>query len=538
MNKNSKHILICSLVAIIALAIGGFIGWRAKRVSFHRLGIAPLEDVFRLIDNEYVDTVDIAELSSALIPNLLQKLDPHSEYIPREESILETQRLEGAFYGVGITFNTIIDTPVVINVIKDGPAYRAGILAGDRLLTANEISLLSDSLTADKVKQMLQGEKGSIVSIDILRDGVRKKVDVNRDEVTIESVDVCYMLDSITGLLRINSWGRNTHAEVLEAIGRLKKEGLRQLVIDLRDNVGGYLQAAALVANEFLPENSLIVYSKGEHQPLQEYRADGTGLFQEMPLAILVNELSASASEIFSGCMQDHDRATILGRRTFGKGLVQRPFYLKDSAQIRLTVARYYIPSGRSIQKKYTLGQKEDYNKDLIERFDDGQMYHIDTSLFKNAPRYTTENGRTVYGESGIMPDVFVAADSTGQNAYYLRLLESNLLPEFAFRFADTHRATLRKCTSPDAMKAAIATTENIADRFADFAASRGIPMRSGMLREAAPLLNRILMAQIAQFFLGTQGFYQIYFNQDPTIDAAIKELHKAEKNDRLANPS
>lgn len=523
---SSVGIFITALVGLLIGAIGGWFFHEAKERRSYQ--VALLEDVMDLVETHYVDTLDMTALATGLIPDLLRSLDPHSEYIPREESLKETQRLEGVFFGVGISFNKIIDTPVVVDVMKDGPAFRAGIEPGDRLLSADGKSLLIDTLSSEGVQKLLQGVRGSVVNIDLLRNDTPLMVGVTRDEVPIHSVDVAYMLDDSVGLIRIsNTWARNTHQDFISAYAELKKEGLKALIVDLRDNVGGYLQSAVQVANEFLPEGSLIVYSQGRAFPREEYRANGSGLMQELPLVVLVNELSASSSEIFAGAMQDLDRAMIVGRRTFGKGLVQQPFYLPDSAQIRLTVARYYIPSGRSIQKKYKLGEKEEYRKDLSLRYGAGELFHADSAFYVSAPRFTTNGGRIVYGENGIMPDIFIPADSVGASPYYFRLLESGLMTEFAFRYADQHRAALKEYPSPLALWEGIKKRDNVVFQFIDFAAKRGIPKRPGMLQETIPLLDKVLSAQIAQYVFGFEGFYQIFYSDDPSFPAARSALEK-----------
>lgn len=522
--RSASPILIIAVV--VALLVGGAIGWFSRSRTQHHAYDASLREVMDLVQKHYVDSVDMGTISRSLIPDLLHRLDPHSEYISREESLAETQRLEGHFYGVGITFNTVIDTPVVVDVIKGGGAYRAGIEPGDRILSANDISFLTDSISNDAIQKQLRGDRGSVVEVKILRDHEPMEVGITRDDVPIYSINVAYMLDEEVGLIKINSWGRNTHQEFITAYAKLKQEGMKRLVIDLRDNVGGYMQSAIQIANEFLPLGNMIVYSEGRAFPREEHFANGQGLLQDLPVAIMVNELSASSSEIFSGALQDHDRALVVGRRTFGKGLIQWPFYLPDSSQIRLTVARYYMPSGRSIQKQYTLGNQEKYRRDLVDRIDAGEIYHVDSSFYETAPRYKTDNGRVVYGGNGIMPDLFVPADSVGANSYYMRLLESGLVPEYAFRFSDSHRATLSSYSTPKELWKALRSNYKIVEDFANFASQRGIGKRTAMLWDCYPLLDKLLSAQIAQFLLGERGFYEIYFSDDETILQAREALY------------
>lgn len=523
--KNGMPTSIIVISIVSALLLGGLLGWFAYQYSHKGNYSASLQSAMELVRRHYVDSVDMREISQSLIPDLLHRLDPHSDYLTREMSREEMQRLEGRFYGVGITFNTIIDTPVVVEALPGGPAFRAGILPGDRLLAADDSSLLVDGMTSEDVQKQLKGARGSVVKLQILRDGEPLSVGVTRDDVPMKSIHVVYMLDDTTGLLKINNWGRTTHHEFLEAMASLLDKGMKSLVIDLRDNVGGYMQSAVLIANEFLHAKDLIVYSQGRTYPKEEYFADGRGLFQDIPLAILVNEFSASSSEIFAGSMQDHDRALIIGRRTFGKGLIQQPFFMPDSSEIRLTVARYYMPSGRSLQKKYTLGNNESYQRDLANRVDTGEIYHLDSSFYETAPRYTTEMGRTVYGENGIMPDFFVSADSLGFNSYYLRILESGFVPEFAFRYSDSFRNELSLSENPIQLWKTLRQSHNLVEKFVAYASEHGLDKRPALLWECYTPLEKLLSAQVAQFIFGDQGFYEIYFSDDNTILVAKEAL-------------
>lgn len=525
--KKRNSFLILVIFIPLSLLVGVAVGWFSQRIKSTYSTYSPLEEAMELINQYYVDSVDMRGISRSLIPSLLHSLDPHSEYMDKEVSLAETQRLEGHFYGVGISFNTIIDTPVVVDVIKGGGAERAGILPGDRILTADNVSLLSDTLNNDQIQKSLKGKKGSIVKVGILRDGHPLSVGITRDDVPLSSINVSYMLDDQVGLIKINDWGRTTHQEFIAHYAKLKEKGLKKLVIDLRDNVGGYMQSAIQLANEFLNEGDMIVYSQGRNYPKEEYIANGTGLFKDIPLAILVNELSASSSEIFSGSLQDNDRASIVGRRTFGKGLIQQPFYLPDSSQIRLTVARYYMPSGRSIQKKYTLGNQADYQKDILNRIDDGEMFRIDSSLYKDAPKYKTKAGRIVYGEVGIIPDIFVPVDSSGTNSYYIRLINSGLMPEFAFRFVDKYRHAFLEQNSPTALWDYLRNNYTLVEEFANFASMRGISKRPAMMRDCYSLLDKVLSAQVSQFIFGERGFYEVYFSDDSTIEVARKALYQ-----------
>lgn len=508
-----------------SLLVGGFLGWLLYQQRYPYIYSRSLLNVMELVRHEYVDSVAMDELAEGLIPALLSSLDPHSDYFTAEESQREMDRLQGHFYGVGITFNTLIDTPVVVDVIPGGPAFRAGILAGDRILSADGVSLLSDTLNSESVQKMLRGERGSVVEMGLLRKGEPLSLGITRDDVPITSINVSYMLDNRSGLIRIAQWARNTHQEFLNAYAQLRNAGVQQLVIDLRDNAGGYMESAVLVVNEFLEKGDLIVYSEGYHLSREEYFADGTGLLQGIPLVVLINELSASSSEIFAAAIQDHDRGHIVGRRSFGKGLVQRPFFMPDGSEIRLTVARYYTPSGRSIQKEYTMGEANTYQRDIIDRYQRGEVYHIDSTALEDAPRFHTKGGRLVYGQVGVIPDYFVPAQEAINNSYYIRLLESGLMHEFTFKFSDAYREELSQFSSPITLWEHLQAKYEVPLLFANYAETKGIAKRTAQLWECYLLLDKVLSAQIAQFVMGESGFYQIFYSDDETIAKALEVI-------------
>ena len=521
-----------AIVALLGILFGGLLSWMiATRAPFFRSSfihnLSPIDQVLELISEHYVDSIDLRELQMRLLPKLVEELDPHSAYIPREESDLENQRLNGSFCGVGISFNTLIDTPVVLEVLPGGPSERAGLQAGDRLLKADNHPLIGKKISPDSVRSILLGEEGSVVSLQLLRKGQSLAKKVVRGEVPIHSVDVGYMLDDSTGVIRIVQWSRNTVAEFLDKYTQLRDEGLRNLIIDLRDNAGGYLEPAIRLSNEFLKEGQLIVYTEGKAYPREEYKANGNGVLQSLPLTILLNEYSASSSEVFSGAMQDHDRATIVGRRSFGKGLVQTAFYLPDSSQLRLTIARYHTPSGRCIQKSYTLGEGMDYQLDLQRRFEAGETFsnQMDSLRLSKAPRYKTDKGRVVYGGIGIMPDLFIPADSVGINSYYLRCVESGTMTEFAFLYADSHRGALSSLGSADAIVGYLDDNTSLVADYARFASEKGIELRPGMLYESKDLIRRVLYAQISQYILGVEAFYRVYYASDAMLEAARKSF-------------
>ncbi len=525
MKKTSFKNLIYIPLFILGIAVGYFF------ITFHpQSKQKDLRYIFDLISNYYVDTIDIDNLEKELIPIVLEKLDPHSRYIPRKESDLENERLNGEFFGIGVTFNTIIDTPVIINVLPSSPSERAGLKSGDRLIMADSTSLTRDGLNADSVRNILLGAYHSIVSLKIIRKDSIFTTPIIRDIVPIKSVDVSHMLSSSTGIIRITQWGATTFNEIILAISQLEAKGMKKLILDLRDNSGGYLDASVQVANLFLKKGDLIVYTKGKAFAQEEFRANGLGNMQKTPLVILVNELSASASEIFAGAMQDHDRATIIGRRTFGKALVQKPFYLPDSSQIRLTIARYYTPSGRCIQKKYTLGDLTSYQNDLINRYKSGEVFDKKTKKDKGLKQFKTDSGKIVYEHSGISPSIIIPIDSLGVNQYYINILRNQLINEFAFHYVDKNRETLNKFRDFHSLNQYFIKDKSIIKQFLVFTKSKGIPYKDKMFNEAKSLIQRDLFASIASYLLGTEASYLFFHQEDQAIKKALKVLNQESK--------
>lgn len=487
-----------------------------------------LDQTIEIISSDYVDEINPDSLRMKAIPLILQMLDPHSTYMTKEESRLEDERLGGFFYGIGVSYNRYTDTVIVEQVVPQGPSERAGLKPGDRLVSVNGNSLLGHEMSNQELQKYLRGGLGSIAQLHVVRRGVSKNIRVVRGEVPLKSIEVAYLEAPHVGVIRIDSWGRTTPDEFINVVARLKKQGARALVIDLRDNVGGYMEAAIALSNQFLKKGQLIVYTYGHRMPRENVFADGTGLLQEMPLAVLVNEFSASASEIFAGAMQDHDRAVIVGRRTFGKGLVQRAYVLPDSSTFRLTIARYYTPSGRSIQKKYTMGDTRGYESELLHRYEDGEIFNGQDSLPNgtDTTRYFTDSGRVVYAERGIVPDLFVPTDSFKVNSYYNRLLQSGTVPEFAFFFVDKNRTQLTKMSSMDELFNYLSARSYIVWEYARYAGrKKGIELRSSMLQDVQEPLLRQLFAYIAYYVQGREGMYRINADQDIVLRKALTQL-------------
>ena len=425
-----------ALSVVIGIFIGTFFANRfsGNRLSIINTGSNKLNDLLHIVDDQYVDTVNVNDLVEKAVPQILSELDPHSVYISTKDVQQANDDLKGSFFGVGIEFTIRKDTIHVQNVIPNGPSERAGLLAGDKIVEVDGKPFVGKEVTNDEAMRRLKGEKDTKVELGILRYKEKKlrHFTITRGEIPMKSVTATYMLDDNTGYIRIKNFGEKTYPELLIALAKLSQDDFESLVIDLRGNTGGYLGSAVQMANEFLPKGRLIVYTEGRKSPRQEYRSDGRGSYQQLPLVVLIDEGSASASEIFAGAIQDNDRGTIIGRRSFGKGLVQQPVTLHDGSMIRLTIARYYSPSGRCIQKPYTSGADKNYEEDILTRYQHGEFFSQD-SIKHEGPEYHTKNGRVVYGGGGITPDIFVGEDTLGVTSYYKEASMSGLILQFAY---------------------------------------------------------------------------------------------------------
>ena len=440
-----------------------------------------LRTILGIIKTDYVDRIDVDSLIEQSLPDLLASLDPHSAYIPASELTAVNEDLEGSFSGVGVSFQILNDTVNVLEVISGGPAEKVGILQGDRIIKADGISLTGPEMTSDSVFKTLRGKKGTKVALDIVRRTSKKplKFDVIRGDIPVNSVDCSYMIGEGIGYLRVSKFARNTYNEFFNALEELKAKGARKFVVDLRGNSGGFMDQAIYMANEFLPAGKLIVYTKGR-RPENETMAvsDGTGNFKNAELTVLMNEYSASASEIFAGAIQDNDRGLVIGRRSFGKGLVQNQTELPDSSAMRLTVARYYTPSGRSIQKEYKRGRDGRYEMDIVDRYSHGEFYNVDSVKLDKKNVFLTGNGRKVYGGGGIMPDIFVPEDTTGVTSYYINVANNGLIQKFAYNVADRYRQMLDGVRTTERLLKVLPRDNTLLENFVKFAASNGVPAR------------------------------------------------------------
>lgn len=513
-----------SVAVVVGVLIGSFYAthFSGNRISFINTSSNKLSDLLHIIDERYVDTVNMADLVERSMPQILKELDPHSTYISAKDVEASMQDLRGSFSGIGVQFTIYDDTVRVVRVIPGGPAEDVGLRPGDRIVAIDGKTYVGKKIDTEGTMKRLKGEAGSKVELTVRRSGVAgmEKYSIVRGDVPVHSVDASYMLDATTGYIRISSWGDNTYGDFLAAMASLSAKGMQHLVIDLRGNLGGYLQAAVSVANEFLPKDRLIVYTKGRRFNQEKYKSNGRGTYQRLPLVILVDETSASASEIFAGAMQDNDRATIIGRRTFGKGLVQVPIEFRDGSMVRLTVARYYTPSGRCVQKPFTPGDEEDYEADLLTRAATGEYYNSD-SIKTTGQKYKTRLGRIVYGGGGIIPDFFVPRDTTGITSYYKEVYMSGMMTQFAYWYADHNRKLLGTVKTPEVLAAHLRRT-NIVEQFAEYADKHGVQRRNLMIRTSRSLLERMLTTYVVADLFDPAAALQVDNVGDPFIRKAL----------------
>lgn len=526
MNKNRRFTpLLMGVSAVVGIMIGVFYSnhFIGNRLSVVNSEGNRLNNLLYIIDDMYVDSVDMNDLVEKSIPQILQQLDPHSAYIPAHEASVMNDDLKGSFSGVGIEFNIQFDTIRIANIIEDGPAERAGLMPGDKIVTIDGKPFVGKICTNEEAMHRLKGKKDTKVKIGVIRYGAKKvqEFTLTRDDIHTKSISATYMVDESTGYVKIKNFGENTYAEMLVSLATLEEGGLENLIIDLRDNTGGYLEAAVQIANEFLPKERLITYTQGRKSQRKDYKSDGRGAYKDIPLIVLINESSASASEIFAGAMQDNDRATIIGRRSFGKGLVQQQMEFPDGSLIRLTVARYYSPSGRCIQKPYTPGDAVRYENDILNRYSSGEFFSQD-SIKHDGPAYKTRLGRAVYGGGGITPDIFVAEDTTAYTSYYKEAAMSGLILQYAYIYTDQNR---QKLSTFKEMVKLVNYLDNqaLVERFADFANGHGLQRRNLMIQRSHRLLKRYINSRIIYNILDDQAWTEYLNSDDPVIKKAME---------------
>ena len=491
------------------------------------------------ITSLYVDSVNEDKLVEEAIKGMLESLDPHSSYTDAKETKELEEPLQGEFSGVGIQFNMNKDTLYVIQTVPGGPSERVGVLAGDRIIYVNDTIIAGVKMKNSDIQKRLRGKKGTNVTIKVKRPGVKELITfrITRDNIPLHSIDAQYMLDERTGYLRISRFGAKTHEEMMDALKELKKQGMTQLIMDLSDNGGGYLNAAIDMCNEFLDRGQLMVYTEGDNSPRNEANANGWGEYQDLHMVVMVNQYSASAAEIFAGAMQDWDRAVIVGRRTFGKGLVQRPFKFEDGSMMRLTVARYYTPSGRCIQKPYSRGDKKAYEKELLERANEGEYYSLDSIQFNDSLRYTTRlNHRIIYGGGGVMPDVYVPIDTSEYSTYYRDLSAKGILNQYVIKYVDKNRKSIAKQYSTlDAFDRGFAVSDEMMRDLIAMGEQDSVKFDEEKYRTSELLLKDIVKGLIARDVYGDQSAYNVIINhRNPDLKAAIEVLNDRERFDRL----
>ena len=539
MRKSSRFTPLWIAMGVVAgILIGTFY---ANHFSGNRLNIIntsgnKLNNLLHIIDDQYVDTVNVNDLVEKAMPQILSELDPHSVYITARDGEIANDDLRGSFSGIGIEFTIRQDTIRVQNVIGNGPAERAGVLAGDKIVEVDDSVFVGKKVTNEEAMHRLKGPKDTKVKLGIIRYGEKKTrhITVTRGEIPTKSVTASYMLDDDCGYIKIKNFGENTYPELLIALAQLSQKGFSNLVIDLRSNTGGYLESAVQIANEFLSKGQLIVYTEGRRYPRQEYRADGRGSYQRLPLVILVDEASASASEILAGAIQDNDRGTIVGRRSFGKGLVQKPMEFSDHSMIRLTIARYYTPSGRCIQKPYNDGER--YESDWIERYQHGEFFSED-SIRHTGPEYHTANGRVVYGGGGITPDIFIPEDTVGMTSYYKEASMSGLILQFAYNYTDENRARLSRMDDVREMERFL-KNQNTLEQFVNYADKNGLKRRNLMIQKSRKLLERFVNSRIIYNILNEQAWTEYLNQDDPAIIETLRLFREGKAFPQPAVPA
>ena len=534
-NSKTRYIPIIIAVSIVA---GIFIGtFYANRFSEHTPGMGgiqpgtnKLNGLLRIINDQYVDTVNMAALVEDAMPQILNELDPHSSYIPAKDLQAVNDDLRGSFSGIGVQFTIQQDTIHISDVISGGPSEKVGIMPGDRIVEIDDSAFVGKIVTNNESMKRLKGPKGSEVKLGVFRQGEKELLHftIIRGDIPNKSIDATYMIDEKYGYISIKKFGETTYPEMLIALAQLHQQSCEGVIIDLRGNTGGYMGAAIQMVNEFLPKGKLIVYTEGRKAPRENYPANGTGSCQQMPIIVLLDEGSASASEIFAGAIQDNDRGTIIGRRSFGKGLVQQPIEFNDGSAIRLTIARYYTPSGRCIQKPYNKGKDEQYEMDILTRYEHGEFFSKDSIKQDESHIYYTSIGRPVYGGGGIMPDIFVPQDTTGITSYFTMAVNRGLTIQFCFQYTDQNRQKLAKYKNGEELLKYL-KTQNILERFAQFAESKGLKRRNILMYKSKELFNRNLYGNIIYNMLNMEEYLKFLNQSDPTVLKALEVLEAGE---------
>ncbi len=548
MYKNSRHKIIYPLLLAVAVVLGLIVGQSMGRstaesqfrrvISHLRPPYDKLNSTMALIQNEYIDSLDMDSITEQVLPLLVQQLDPHSMYIPAQAMEAVNEPLESEFDGIGVVFNMATDTVIVLNVVPSGPSQKAGVQNGDRILRIDSRTVAGQRVPQDSIVKMLRGPRGSQVQLTLERLTINDTINltVTRDAIPLKSVDAAFMLTEDVGFIRLSAFAKNSYAEVLRAIIFLRAEGMQKLIFDLRGNTGGFLDQAILIANEFLPERCMIVYTEDRHGKRTAEYSDGNGAATDIALAVLIDEESASSSEILAGALQDNDRGVIVGRRSFGKGLVQQQIPFDDGSALRLTTARYYTPTGRSIQKPYTTGDVAGYDREIYDRFAHNEMFSADSIRFADSLRFTTPAGRTVYGGGGIMPDRFIPMDTTDITRYYVEVVGRNVLYRYALEYGDRHREALNGVQTIEQLRAVLDSDKRLLSDFVAYASRHGVRPAWSDIRRSRELLEAQIRAFIGRnTALEDAGYYSEIHVVDTVVAAAIEELNNI---DYALNPN
>ena len=541
MYKNNKHTILFPLILavgiVLGILLGQFVG-RNKvesqiRTLISRGGLNTTNKIMQtcmLVEHKYVDSISMDSLAELVIPLLVKELDPHSIYIPAHEMQQVNEPLEGEFDGIGVTFNAATDTVVVLSVIPNGPSAKAGLVAGDRIIEINDTIVAGVKMPQNDIVKRLRGKRGTEVKLSLKRQNIDDLVEVNiiRDAIPIRSIESAFMVTDDIGFIRLSQFARTSYIELMQALAQLRMEGMQKLIFDLRDNSGGYLDQAIMIANEFLPKDKLIVYTEDrDGKQIKEF-SNGTGLSSDLALVILIDEGSASSSEILAGAVQDNDRGTIVGRRSFGKGLVQSQLPYADGSALRLTVARYYTPTGRSIQKPYINGDEQDYEMDMVRRYENNEFFSADSIHFADSLRFVTPKGKVVYGGGGIMPDVFIPLDTADMTKYYIEVTGRNILYRYTMQYADNHREALNKVQTMEELTALLDSDKNLFDDFVRYAATQGVRPNYRDIARSRKVMEAQLRAYIGRNTpLEDDGFYYNIFPIDNVVNRSIELLRE-----------
>lgn len=541
MDKNRRLTIWLPVIIAASVALGIFVGNHYRTLSQSRRHIYSsgnkLNAILDIIDEQYVDTVNMKQLVEDAIPQIFSELDPHSVYIPAKEATMVNEELEGSFSGIGVSFNMQTDTILVINVVPGGPSEKAGLQAFDRIVSINDSVYAGTNTDQNEIIKLLRGAKNSTVKLGVKRRNQPELLyfDVTRGDVPVNSVEVAYEPAKGIGYIKVSKFARTTYNEFITAIAKLKEKGCTSFIVDLRGNTGGYMEAAINMVNEFMPEGRLIVYTEGKAFPRNDVYTNGTGTCQDVPFVVLTDEFSASASEIFTGAIQDNDRGLVIGRRTFGKGLVQSPIKLSDGSEIRLTIARYYTPSGRSIQKKYELGKGGEYDQDIYNRLLHGEFDSADSIKLNNLEKFETAMGRTVYGGGGIMPDIFIPRDTIGVTSYFTNAVNSGILSLYALLYSDRHYDKLSSFKTYQELYQYL-QQQPLLQEFVNFAATKGLKKRPALINISGKLIEKQIQAYIIRNFFDEDGFYPVFQSDDVTLKRAIEVIKEGKSVPTLEN--